>query len=558
MLTAALAWSWSLYLVGWWLTPFVSRYFWVTYDVSDYNAHLRWARQAWEGKTGFVNLFTTEQHQPRTFNLHDWLVGRVARWLGISLHFSMRLVHTVGVVVFVLAAWWLSLPFLTDEQQRTYLLMLCFLGGFIWLAMPEANTYMALATMSWFVWGKALTALLAGSFVRLCCSEGANGKKFAFGIAALGVAAGMLVGNIHPYALAPLGYALVLWVAAQWRLKQLLNNHSLLRSLLVTVLLFAPAFATALWQAWAILSDPIYRAEFLLPLETPPLWAFALNYGIFLALAIVGAVFVVRQRPVSRAALFLVAWLVGGFLAVYLTPTAQPRKLIEGAHLPMCVLAAWAWHTLVLPRTVAIRRHPFLVLLLVGGITPLSFWVSQVGNFLQNDEIALHYGGVPFYLRDEHVRLIEWLSLHTLPSDAILCNYQLGNYIPVLTGRRVFIGHWGGTVRVSEKMRLAQQIWRGEMPLDKAQALFRQHNLHYAIATVYERHATKPRHRPEECQQVRERFHLDKYGVPVFRIGNNVVYRLMLTGTPKKQPASPSAQPDTIGTKNAKRLEEQR
>ncbi len=164
---AALLWSWSLYLVGWWLTPPKHRYFWVTFDVSDYNAHLRWARQAWEGKTRFANLFTTEPHQPRTFNLHDWLIGKLARWLGISLHLSLRLVHSVGVIVFVVAAWWLSTPLLTEPQQRTYLLMLCFLGGFIWLAMPEANTFMALATMPWFVWGKALAALMMGSVIRM-------------------------------------------------------------------------------------------------------------------------------------------------------------------------------------------------------------------------------------------------------------------------------------------------------------------------------------------------------------------------------------------------------
>jgi hypothetical protein len=64
------------------------------------------------------------------------------------------------------------------------------------------------------------------------------------------------------------------------------------------------------------------------------------------------------------------------------------------------------------------------------------------------------------------------------------------------------------------------------MPPEKARKLFRQHRVRYALATLYERHATKPRHRPDECEKVPARFHLDRYGVIVYRVGNEVVYRL--------------------------------
>jgi hypothetical protein len=516
---AALVWSWSLYLVGWWLTPSGHRYFWVTFDVSDYNAHLRWARQAWEGKTRFVNLFTTEEHEPKTFNLHDWFVGKLAKWLGLSLHLSMRLVHTLGVIVFVFAAWWLALPVLNEEQQRTYLLMLCFLGGFIWLAMPEANTFMALATMSWFVWGKALAALLMGSVLRLGVQECERAKVQAI---LVGIVAGAVLGNIHPYALAPVGYGLALWLIGHFILRCEVAGKKAVKASLVAL----PAFLVAGWQGWAILSDPVYRAEFLFPLQTPPLWQFVLNYGVFLLLALLASFHFLRQSPIASRQSLLIAWLVGAFLAVYLTPTAQPRKLIEGVHLPMCILAAWAWHQLVLPRTVVIRRHPTAVLILIGAAAPLTFWLSQVRNFTQNDEIALHYGGVPFYLNERHLKLIDWLAEHVRPDEAILCNYQLGNYIPILTGRRVFIGHWGGTVRAKEKLRIARKIWQGELPIDEAKRFFRQHRLRYAVVTIYERHATKPKHESEDCPFVPERFNLNRYGRVVFQVGEDAVLRL--------------------------------
>lgn len=522
---AALLWSWSLYLVGWWLTPPNHRYFWVTFDVSDYNAHLRWARQAWEGKTRFVNLFTTEPHQPRTFNLHDWLVGKLAKWLNISLHVSLRLVHTVGVIVFVLAAWWLSTPFLTEPQQRTYLLMLCFLGGFFPLMMPEANTYIALATMPWFVWGKALAALMIGSVIRMGAGDRVQGRGEKIAVTALGTVAGMVLGNIHPYALAPIGYALALWSIFAF-VRVVISRNSICRDLFKVTLIVFPAFAVAGWQALTILGDPIYRSEFQFPLQTPPLWLFGLNYGIFLLLALLAVAHFLRQFPLPCPQSFLIAWLIGAFAAVYLTPTAQGRKLIEGAHLPICLLAAWAWHQLVLPRTVVVRRHPTLVLLLVGSIVPMSFWIDMVRNFIHNDTITLHHGNVPCYLRERHLQLIAWLAKHSRPDEAILCHYPLGNYIPVLTGRKVFIGHWAGTYQVRQKLRDAVLIWRGEMPIEKARRLFRRHRLRYALATLYERHATKPHHQPDECGKVPEHFHLDRYGVAVYRLGDDVIYRL--------------------------------
>jgi len=166
------------------------------------------------------------------------------------------------------------------------------------------------------------------------------------------------------------------------------------------------------------------------------------------------------------------------------------------------------------------------VLLLIGAITPLTFWLSQVRNFTQNDEIALHYGGVPFYLSEQHLKLIDWLAKHVRPDEAILCNYQLGNYIPILTGRRVFIGHWGGTIRAKEKLQIARKIWRGDLPVNEAKQLFQKHRVRYAVATIYERHATKPKHEPEDCPHLGEHFRLHKYGNIVFQIGEDAIYWL--------------------------------
>ncbi len=509
ILALALLWSWSLYLAGWWLCPKKQRYFWVTFSVSDYNPHLRWARQAWEGKGRFVNLYTTEPHPALTFNLHDWLLGRFCRWTGMPLHFGSRLSHTVAVIVFVFAAWWLAKPFLTEPQQLTYLVMLCFLGGFPWLAMPEANTFIALATMPWFVWGKALAALMMGSLVRTLEGD--------WRWAIVGGIAGVVLGNVHPYALAPIGYGMLLWFGSMiWLRRTQQAARWTPCTGVVSAIVILPAIVSAAWQAWAILSDPIYRAEFQFPLETPPLWTFVINYGVIGVLSGLALPFTWRQaRDENDGRWWLLAtWLLGAFLAVHLTPTSQPRKLIEGGYLPMCVCAAWAWHEFVLPRSHAFRLHPLTALLAIGSLAPLTFWRDNVQVFRQDEHLSLHHQEIPCYLHESHIQLARWLERHAEPGDAILCAYQLGNYLPVLTGRRVFVGHWAGTLQVNPKLQVARQIWQGQMSAKEAQKLFRRHRLRYATATVYERH------------EANGRLRLDRYGEIVYRVGNDAVYQL--------------------------------
>lgn len=518
---AALIWSWSLYFVGWLLTPKGYRYFWlVPLYPADCNAHLAWARQAFEGKSRFADTFTTEKHDPKTFNFHDWFVGILARWLRIPLHLSMWLVHTIGVIAFVHAAWWLAAPILTESQQRTYMLMLCFLGGFICLGMPEANTFIALATTSWIVWGEALAALLMGSIVRIWER---NGKNFGF----FGMASGMLLGNIRPYALAPICCGLALWFILNSAINRRLAKHTLFSALIAL-----PAILTAALQAITIFGDPVYQAAFNIPFPAPPIWYFVLNYGAIILLALLASIHLLRKPILHNPKSLHIMWFIGAFISVYFTPTMLDRRLIEGVHLPMCILAALGWHEIVLtlPRMGFIRRYPMPVLILIGGIAPLSFWVFQVDNiFLHSKFVHTEFAphkGVPLYISEHHLQLIDWLANNSKPDEAILCSYELGNYIPVLTGRRVFIGHWNFTINLHKKFKTARKIWRGELKVDEAKAIFQKHRLRYALETIYERHATKTEHNPNYCPYLPEHFHLSKYGDIVLRVGNNAIYRL--------------------------------
>jgi len=90
----------------------------------------------------------------------------------------------------------------------------------------------------------------------------------------------------------------------------------------------------------------------------------------------------------------------------------------------------------------------------------------------------------------------------------------LGNYLPVLTGRKVFVGHWAETLNFVEKLKVATAIWKGLIPVEEAKRLFRQHRIRYALETDFERLAASGS------------TNLHRYGKVVFQAGKDLIFRL--------------------------------
>ncbi len=120
----------------------------------------------------------------------------------------------------------------------------------------------------------------------------------------------------------------------------------------------------------------------------------------------------------------------------------------------------------------------------------------------------------PYYLSETHLRLFQWLERNSERDAAVLCHPMLGNYLPVLTGRRVFVGHWAETLDFPNKLRIAAALWKGEIPVQEAQRLFEQHRIRYALETEFERVAAGGQTA------------LSRYGKVVLQVNGNRIFRL--------------------------------
>ncbi|MCS7223010.1 MAG: hypothetical protein NZ959_00410 [Armatimonadetes bacterium] len=495
----SLLWSWTIYLVGYFVRPEGSSFTWVTQDHAlDVQFYLSLAAQQADGRWFFYDLFTTEPHRPVFFSLHHWLVGFVSSHTGMSLTASYHLIRSLGIVAFHWTAWQLSKQFLKPEQAPLFLFLLSFTAGLIgfWHAMPELYTPMAFLGVSPFVWGLTLTM---GSVIGVVRSPTTIGwsvvSAFLF----------LLLVLTDPSPFPALLFCLLIWtilegwISGNWRFNKL-----------AAVL---PGVIALLSLGLYWMSDPAGRAVASPPLPPPPIWQVAVAHGWLIVAGVPCVSSAWREDPRWR---LVILWIVSTAIVVYLNPFLRPRRLFEGVHIPLCLLATRGWYEKILPNSALISRHPllvriFLILGICSGLIHYSLW--QIEQFRSNRALTEKGEGMPLYLSQCEIEALNWLRSYKEPG-AVLCSYQLGPYVPPWTKRKVFVGHWSGTVNLMEKLRAVRLILTGEMPFPTASHLFRNHHIRFALITDYERRlAAGP-------------IQLDRYGRKIFEFGDCSVYRL--------------------------------
>jgi hypothetical protein len=195
----------------------------------------------------------------------------------------------------------------------------------------------------------------------------------------------------------------------------------------------------------------------------PPLLDLGLGYGLVGLLAIVGAWIIARrdkQNPKLDGEYLVLLWAVTTVALVYL-PFDLQRRLINGLHIPLCILAAIGLSRWLANKT-TYRRLLTNIVITVGALGTLFVWgIPLIGVLLQpptaSQTTAL------FFLRQEEVVVLEWLRENTSQNDVILASPRLGMFVPGQTGARTFYGHPFETIEAEDKKVMVEQFYRGEI-----------------------------------------------------------------------------------------------
>jgi hypothetical protein len=156
-------------------------------------------------------------------------------------------------------------------------------------------------------------------------------------------------------------------------------------------------------------------------------------------------------------------------------PISFQRRLVEGMHVPLAILAAIGFFWVTDTFKKINWKAAFAVFFLLT--VPNSINVLQVDmNYLHEN---VHKRSMAGYLDNGIIEAMKWLKSNTKRDAVVLSDYETGNYIPALSGNKVFIGHSPETLNFSEKLAAVKMFFQMETPDDYRTKFLRDSGVKY-------------------------------------------------------------------------------
>lgn len=422
-----------------------------------------------------------------------YLLGGALWRLGIPIQVCLWLLQGLGAVALALGAARLAAAVLPGARARLAALGLGLFYLSPLVALPalshaigpltrfELNFPAGESMPAWQLWGyphspisvAALAYVLCGlaSLTRSAPSSGARGSGGSPGARsepprarlALMCGASALLAWLHPWQGATL--ILVLGALALDR-----------RAAVPLRALVASAVSAALplgYEAILSRSDAAWRLDARQnAVGHVPLWMLLVALGPL----VVGAVGGVRSVGVQPWRTILVAWPAAA-VAVYLATNQFPYHALEGASLPLAVLAVAGWRG-ACRRLSAPRRRAALGVGLAAILLGAGCGVAYEAVTFRD---SLASGAAPYRLADGERRALAYLDRSPV-AGGVLARYYLGMAVPAFTGRHTWVGEFTWTPDFARRVALADRLMSGAMNPAPARALVLGSGVRFLLA----------------------------------------------------------------------------
>lgn len=498
------------YLVGWLHTPMGSVYSGLTSNIDDCLVYFSWMLEAGRGHFLHHNLFSTEPQSPKLLYLWFVVLGLLAKASGLPLAFHVGRVLG-GAALLRTVVWLLQETVQSERARKLAFALVCFSSGFGWLSggynpakgftlqpidtfQPEAITFLSLYYSPLFA---PMTALMVVFFAALLKSE-RTGKLRDLWPAC---AAGAVLGNSHTYDVVQL--LAVAWVYKLFTLlptfETLYGEASKKASGVRLLIATAACLPTTAYTAWASRVDPLFKARAWTnePTLTPALWWVLLGFGLPLLYALFSSPLAPARRgnetPPSdggRGGRFLIIWLVVAIAVAYL-PVPFQRKMLMGAHLPICLLAGVGLDTLTARLSGDFPKIAALFGVLLTTPSNVLYLLADIGRLDANSGTTARRP----YLSGDEQKVLTWLKEHATENDAVLVapdpdspkrypgmfEPHLNAYVAGWAGVICYNGHWSETLSYPRKNSLALRFFSQAADDSEREALIRANNIRYIL-----------------------------------------------------------------------------
>jgi hypothetical protein len=491
------------YLLGYILAPPDMEFGGVVMNFEDSHGYLAKIRQGAEGRLLYQIPFTSEDHKGAFVGGFFLALGWICTLTGLPVIWIWHLSRIVFGFLLLLSSYLFIAFFLKDKAQRLVCyLLVCFSAGFGWLVlltgrftilgfdlidfkMPEAHIFFTILTFPHFALGANLLLII---FVLALLFH--RTRRFKYIV--LAGLAGLAMGIVHPYNILIVAGTLCIWLAIIFWRERRFPTREALGTILFGLMTLPPflyylhVFSTnPAFAAWATQSGS----------PSPHPVHYLLGYGPLLILALPGMLHLSRKGDVES--LLPLTWVVVVAVLTY-APMKQQRRMVEGVHIPLSLLATIGLYTYYLPRlegSRTVRRiitlgrrsysrprlRNFLIYLVLIITIPSNLYI------LVSLAVTVSQHPYPFFHERAENEAIDWLGSQAAPTDTVLAAYGTGSYIPSRVNHRVFAGYWVETAQFEAKLAMVDRFFQEETANSWREELLVEHNIAYLFYGPRER-----------------------------------------------------------------------
>ncbi|MDH4207547.1 MAG: hypothetical protein OEV76_01585 [Anaerolineae bacterium] len=468
------------YALSYLLAPRAWEFGGVVMNFEDSHGYLAKMNQGAAGNLTYQIPFTSEEHESAFVGGFFLALGWICALTGLPVMWMWHLSRIVFGFLLLLSAYLFIALFLEDVRQRlvAYVLV-CFSAGFGWVVlltgrfsilgfdlidfkMPEAHAFFTLLTFPHFAVGATLLLIifiLALLFYRTLCWR----------YALLAGAAGFLLAIVHPYNLLVAAGSLGLWLLIIiWRERRLP-----FREISAVVIIGLSALPPFLYYLYVFATNPAFGAWAAQSgSPSPHPLHYLIGYGPLLILGLPAMAQEARRMDTQRVLPLL--WVIVVALLLY-APLKQQRRMVEGVHVPLSLLATLGLYTYYLPRWGASRWLRRLLNLRNAAYSPrrmrrFLIFLALILTIPSNLYILASLAATavmhpyPFFHEREENEAIAWLEQQTAPEHTVLAAYETGSYIPSRIKHRVFAGYWAETAYFDAKVEMIDRFFQSHTP----------------------------------------------------------------------------------------------
>ncbi len=439
----------------------------------DGNTYLSKMMQGYQGEWKFTLSYSVEASEGAYLYLFYFILGHLSRVLSISIIAMFHIARGLSALCMALALLiWAKRTIRQPVIQTITFGLLLFGSGLGWLLLPfgkipvdfwvaEAYPYLSAMANPHFCLGLAIMLWLLHIYSL------PSSKIKLVGLFSLSV----LLSIVMQFGVVLVCVLVVLIELWNWYIEHKIN---------IIKLLFATLGGGSflLYQYFAIQSDPVLAQWNTQNITAAPgLLDVILSFSPAIILALVLIWKQSKEKEFWMRHFILLAWLIVGFLLLYI-PFSLQRRFLFGYYVPVVLLAG-------------VFFEKFIILSQKNGRTILRIVIiiSLITNVLLLNGIlkGLSQHDSHFYLNRDEAEAISWLDLHSPKGTVVLTSPGLGNFVPARSDLKVMYGHPFETIDAEEKKEKITQFYIGELRGSTLKAWLKEYNVEYIMFGIREK-----------------------------------------------------------------------